>query len=63
MNPMPVTDAEAQQLAQNYNSGLRHKLGLDANGAEREPESKSLQLSIAPTFGAHGGGLAMRLEF
>lgn len=52
-NANPVTEDEAMSLADQYNHGLRHHLGLPS--ARSEPIVKSLQLSPSPTGLALGG--------
>jgi len=55
----PISEDEAKSLADEYNQGLRHKLGLPVD--TRQPVVHDLR--IVPYVGGHDGGLVIGARF
>lgn len=65
VNPHAVTAPEARQLADNFNSDLRHELGIEESASTSSPAAEPTGVSFAgaPWVSPTGAGLALGMRF
>jgi hypothetical protein len=60
----PVQPHEARELADRYNTKLRHDLGLDVQVPQQKaPPPTGITYTLAPSVDRHGAGLQVALRF